>query len=403
MPLEGGKLVSRMGPERLGVLLLLLAGLCLLEAATAMSAAHTGSGRSSRGAAYGMEGTSEEAMRGLMNRNLLQSNKSEDLLPIDKSSNKSADQGKLDRNEGLPTSGTSSNKSEDVNKALWRAASHGDMETVMQALLDGADINTRQGDFNNTPLLAASRDGYNSVVDVLLNKTYGEADVNATDRDNASALFISSQYGHAEVVKALLDAKAFVDASRSQYNDSPLFIASQNGHQNVVRELLEAGANVSRHDAQLDTALHVASEMGHLSVVQTLLENGADPTVKNIHGNTPLHYACATIGDPGLGVVNATAGKAIETGDVDVLANDLSTPLIWASWFGNADSAELLVRGFNASTEFRNLNRQNVSDLICGCLQDADNGTVIQCPEGGCQETFINSTRERLELLFAQA
>lgn len=282
---------------------------------------------------------------------------------------------------------------------LWTAASQGDVEGVTLALMDGADINTRRGDFNNTPLLAAAREGYHAVVVELLNNTLGVvADVNATDKNNASALFISSQYGHTDVVKELIDHYASVDFPRAGFNDTPLFIASQNGHVNVVRELLASTrADVNRRDNDSNTALHVASEKGQLSVVQVLLQNGADPNMTNSLGNTPLHYACAVIGGNGENVVNETA---LVAKDVNVTANDGSTPLIWASWFGNPRSAELLLK-FNASKELKTNDGKTAFDQICGCLEDADKEGVIKCPEGGCEENVRNQTRERLEMALA--
>jgi serine/threonine-protein phosphatase 6 regulatory ankyrin repeat subunit B len=53
-------------------------------------------------------------------------------------------------------------------------------------------------------------------------------------------------------------------------------MASQNGHQEVVRALLDAKADVNAKAGDGDTALMMASQNGHQEVVQLLKSVGAD-------------------------------------------------------------------------------------------------------------------------------
>ncbi len=62
----------------------------------------------------------------------------------------------------------------------------------------------------------------------------------------ASPLFIASQYGHVEVVEALLIARSHVDLqSGDEDGASPLFMALREGHTEVEITLLATRANVN--------------------------------------------------------------------------------------------------------------------------------------------------------------
>ena len=69
------------------------------------------------------------------------------------------------------------------------------------------------------------------------------ADVNKTKNDGASPLFIASQEGHLEIVKALIAAGA--DINKKTYEYSPLYMAAVTESLEIVEALLAAGADVN--------------------------------------------------------------------------------------------------------------------------------------------------------------
>jgi ankyrin repeat protein len=82
-------------------------------------------------------------------------------------------------------------------------------------------------------------------------------------------------------VKLLIDKKADVNAKTSIYaGSSPLFQASKYGHAEVVKLLIENGANVNYKSSGNVTALWEASWLGHADVVRLLLDKGADVNTK---------------------------------------------------------------------------------------------------------------------------
>ena len=67
------------------------------------------------------------------------------------------------------------------------------------------------------------------------------ADVHIKFHTGANALYISSWYGHVEVVKLLLGAKSEINIQVNAPDEagmSPVYVAAKNGHKEVIKELI---------------------------------------------------------------------------------------------------------------------------------------------------------------------
>jgi len=149
-----------------------------------------------------------------------------------------------------------------MNNLLIESVRNGNLEGVINALNNGADIHAQ----NNEALILAARNGRLEVVRFLLQKG---ADIHAqSDQSLINAAF----HSHLEVVQFLLDRGADIHAR----DDQALISAAFNGHLEVVRFLLQKGANIH---AQNDQALIYAAFPSHLEVAQLLIENGANINV----------------------------------------------------------------------------------------------------------------------------
>lgn len=101
------------------------------------------------------------------------------------------------------------------------------------------------------------------------------ADPNAKRDDGATALIMAAQKGRAEVVEALINGDADVNAKTSPEGYTALILASQNGYSKVVQALLSAGADVNAKRYDGATALKMASQNEHKDVVRLLQDAGA--------------------------------------------------------------------------------------------------------------------------------
>ena len=88
-----------------------------------------------------------------------------------------------------------------LNKKLIRASKIGDLSTALKCVQDGASITYKDERYGLTAMLMAAKKGNVDIVTALLDKG---ADIEAKDSDGYSALLQASRRGHDEVVSVLL-------------------------------------------------------------------------------------------------------------------------------------------------------------------------------------------------------
>ena len=140
------------------------------------------------------------------------------------------------------------------------------------------------------PLVIASWLGDLEAVRSLLR---ARADVNAREpQSRATALIAAAYNDHTEVVRALVDAGARLEAKEVQ-DWTALLVACHNGHIGAARVLLAAGADVHTRDKDQQTPLMNAAGNGHVAVVSMLIQYAeARLEDKQENGGTALAIAC---------------------------------------------------------------------------------------------------------------
>jgi len=119
----------------------------------------------------------------------------------------------------------------------------------------------------------------------------GDAIQDATDHVGLTALHAAVKVqGHVDVVNALVQHGAPVDAATARGN-TPLLFAAGGGHVDCARIMLRVGADVNKQNNDGDTPLHRAVKEGHVKMVNLLLDKGATKEVKNRAGHTPSQIA----------------------------------------------------------------------------------------------------------------
>ncbi len=174
-----------------------------------------------------------------------------------------------------------------------------------------------------SPLVQAAKAGDAAAVRAAL-ATPG-VNVNATEHDGTTALHWAVQHGQADLVKALIRARANVNL-KNRYGVAPLWLAATNGDNASVEALLRAGADAETTRGESgETVLMNAAMSGSPGVVQRLLAYGADPNAKDgVRGQTALMWAAAE-GHPDAARVLVEVGA-----DLEAKSSTGITPLMFA-------------------------------------------------------------------------
>lgn len=99
--------------------------------------------------------------------------------------------------------------------------------------------------------------------------------------------------GNLEVVEILIAAGVDLNAPylHSYNSPTPLHIAVDDGRADILAALLAAKARVDARDRDKETPLHYAVREGKPDMVRLLLEAGANPKLKDKDGRSPLELA----------------------------------------------------------------------------------------------------------------
>ncbi|XP_053593899.1 putative ankyrin repeat protein RF_0381 [Microplitis demolitor] len=123
-------------------------------------------------------------------------------------------------------------------------------------------------------------------------------DVNVTDDDGMTPIYLATEKGFLDIVQYLLSNGACTDlpcTSNWKNGYTFLHLAAESGNKEILSLLLCDGANVNSKAINSLTPLHLAAEKKHLRIVELLLDYGAfidcTDTSALRYGSTPLHFA----------------------------------------------------------------------------------------------------------------
>jgi hypothetical protein len=161
--------------------------------------------------------------------------------------------------------------------ALIRATANGLSYEDLKLLLDtGIDVNQSDEDGASAVYVAAQCGNVRCIKSLVeLN-----ADVNSRDKEEQTALFAAAKIGDLACVKCLIDLEADVNAV-DKHGSTALMVAAAAGYFDCVKELANLGNNVDSADLnqlkpEMFSALTVAIEKGQLEVVQYIMRFIAD-------------------------------------------------------------------------------------------------------------------------------
>lgn len=121
----------------------------------------------------------------------------------------------------------------------------------------------------NDLLVIALRYQHDAIVSLLVQANMGPYSHHS---NGETALYVASQIGREDYVKALLEngSKVHINTAETSHGWTPLFIACVGGHQSTVKLLLKAQANQDLYDNLGWTAQEHAAFRGHLNVAEEL-------------------------------------------------------------------------------------------------------------------------------------
>lgn len=176
-----------------------------------------------------------------------------------------------------PKAAAKSNPKQDM--ALLQAAATGNTIGVRQALANGANIETHDGQYGFTPLMWAAWRGHIGSLRELLKRG---ANANAASLGDGTRIIVLHEW------TGRSDAPAELDFFTRNRGITPLMLGAANGSAITIRELLKAGANPQARNIVGETALEIAAYQGYLPAVQAILAAGADVNAIDKDGSTPL-------------------------------------------------------------------------------------------------------------------
>lgn len=175
---------------------------------------------------------------------------------------------------------------------LHAAVVRGSTADIDRLVRNGEDINARDS-FGRTPLMVAAFRRDAAVARALIE--FG-ANVNALEHQSYDVITIAAVQNDLEIVQLAIASGGNVRAVTSPYGGTALIAAAHLGHAEIVEALIAARAPVDHINNLGWTALLEAIVLGdggsrHQATVEALIKGGANLQLGNREGATPLSLA----------------------------------------------------------------------------------------------------------------
>ena len=176
--------------------------------------------------------------------------------------------------------------------ALTQACAYTNEGAVNVLLKARADPSIVDNTYGDTCLHKAARQKYSA--DMLQAIIDHGADVDATNKENRTALAVACILKNEGAIKILINASANPNVADNTYGDTSLHTAVQHEcSTEALQTIIDHGADTNATNKRNETAFTLACMINNESAIKVLLNAGADSNIADIDGYTCLHYAVA--------------------------------------------------------------------------------------------------------------
>ena len=179
------------------------------------------------------------------------------------------------------------------DKGIFEAIRQNDAQAVTLFMQGGTDPNVRNDD-GETPLTYAVRNSMLPVVKAIAAK----ADVNLSDGNGNSPLFVALKNEKYEIFEYLMENKADVNAAGTAgatKDQNILYVAVMRDRPDLIETLLKKGADPNRGDSEGALPLNeaVLRSRPNMEIVNLLIKGGADINKPEMNGATTIMYVAS--------------------------------------------------------------------------------------------------------------
>jgi ankyrin repeat protein len=206
------------------------------------------------------------------------------------------------------------------------------IEVIERLVHYEADIDAPCGNFGTVLGMAASTDGNEAVVKLLVHL---KADVHIRRGNFTNAVTAAAYGGDEETVKALLRENADIHA-QGKFFPNALAAAAYAGRRHMVEFLLDWDADIHQQGGLYFDVIGCAVRGNNWDIVHWLLEKGIEATLSKSGGWSPLLLAS----DQGS---YSIVQRLLDHGVAQIPDDEGWTPLMRASYRGHAETIKLLL------------------------------------------------------------
>jgi ankyrin repeat protein len=207
-----------------------------------------------------------------------------------------------------------------------------------------------------TALMLAACDGRGDCIRALLD---ARAEVDAKDNYGRTALMCAARNGRVACGRALLAAGTQVEAKDNE-GWTALMHAAYDGRADCIRALLDARAKVDAKDNYGRTALMCAARNGRVACVRALLAAGTQVEAKDSEGWTALMNAAYD------GRADCIRALLDARAKIDAKDNDGRTALMWAASKAHIDCVSVLLAA-GAQVDAKDKDSRTAFDHASSC------------------------------------